>query len=227
VAIVLAGAWALYTFYRSEAARESAPSHVTSSIELRQFTERAAGTRKPQRLIPIEILVSLHNSSTQTVHNIGGLLVVWGHKYSGDSTKERKEFNELANQVLNADQPYMLERHSPLLSSDLLALLPLDTPAWLNPNEVSKVQYRVHVKRDAYDYIETLTLFPTSLRKGRLLIRWQVAQDGNSLEPIYYRIQPDGTRVQLSRKDYIEWSARTERDNQFQMATTSATLEVP
>jgi hypothetical protein len=222
VGILIAAAWGIYTFvYTQMIAPKSAPVNVTVDLGLKKVSAGRTGQKNPARdLVPVEMRVSARNPSSREIYLKPSVWMAVGVKVTS------------ANVPLDNEQPIGTangnafdQRYASTSESTVIAFGGLLEDTSLKPNEVSGRTFIFFVPPNLYDYIDVVTVMPTTDRRGVIDMEWKLNASTAMMEPTYYRLDSKGQRQgELKQDEIYRYSAA--RKLELQSAISRAQLSL-
>ncbi len=202
IAIILAGAWAAYTFiYKEVLVPKAAPINLALNLQPQRVSQDL-GRAKADHLIPVELKIVANNPSTRTVYLLPSLWLAYGVTYSekDDLTIGQKVEATLAPAAATAMFSYA-ERHAETKSRMLIAGGRALRDVSLKPGEAVTRTMVFYVPANRYRMLTISLYVPTVSKKDSMDIVWRHNAVAGNFVPTVYLIDAAGTRVPIVSKD--------------------------
>lgn len=198
IGIVIAAAWAAYTFvYKEYLVPQSAPVNITVNLQLKKIGSSVAPAKDGAGpLVAVEMRVTATNPSSRMVFLFPTAWVAYGVNI--EAAAERASFTQEAIDGLNAD--YFLDRawnHANATKYTIVAAGRLFPDEYLKPNETAARTLLIFVPRDGYDYLDVTTRITSMSKRGDVDLEWQIDDGGNLVYDLYH-VSGDNQRTKIS-----------------------------
>jgi hypothetical protein len=216
VAILLAGAWGVYTFFEKEVfIPKSAPVNISVNLQLKKV---ATGSGNQASLTAVEMNVAATNPSTREVHLLPSAWIAHGAHIRPVEQDERDIVGAAANALTDSTSLYTLQRHAVPENSPIVATGLLFADAVLKPSQKVTRTIIFYVPKDAYDLLEVIGVMPSGENVSQIALEWTLNED-KDLEPAFYRLDKKGNRSRIQKSDAFA-------DKQLKLEWTRASSEV-
>jgi hypothetical protein len=211
IAIIMAAAWAVYTFiYKEILVPKSAPVNISLDLELKKSaTSATRGVAHGKQFDAIEMKVSAKNPSSRTIYLLPNKFIAYGFKITADGSEIPEQIPTLEkNPCGMITKNYTLSKPSVIVIGDIIY------DFLLRPGEqVGRVLVFL-VPKGEYDILEVITRIPTTAKETEdFRLIWKFTKDGE-LDHCMYRVTPDKKLEELKKKegggfinypDELEW----------------------
>lgn len=173
LAIILAGSWAVYTFFYKEV---WIPSNTPTTVTLDLSIEPATTSQHPLHgLTPMLFRASVTNLSTRNLHALPSAWIIQGYRI-----KKKTGFDfENAEAALKAQQLRMEARYFENTEIEVIAVGRLFSDTILAPNEEVERSSIVYVPSGTYDMLELGVIVPTvTSKRGLKAMQWEIKNAG-------------------------------------------------
>jgi len=196
--IILAAAWAAYTFvYKEILVPKSAPANITLNLELKKsHTNNIKDNKHKKPLVAIEMKISAKNQSSRTIYLLHNAFIVWGHKVNVSDAKYDEFLDRLSTITIRSYSSILMERHSNLGPPSVVAFGDLLCDNALKSGEMVTRSLIFHIPPREYDMLEVHAYIPSVKELSGVEVEWKFnKKDG--MFPIVFRKSADGKREEI------------------------------
>jgi hypothetical protein len=207
-AIIIAGAWAAWTFIFKEIYEpKSAPINITMELHLERIHLKEIDDSNSGSIFPIEIKIAATNPSTRPIYLLSSAWWARGLNVERHKT-DKTEFEESVVRALNYPSGEYAERYTNMTDESLVAAGSLFSnrdpksggTISLKPNEKITRTLIIYLP-PRFDKLEVIIKIPAAGRdpEGKLELLWDRSQ-----QYTLYRIDQNGKRTSVLDKNLKE-----------------------
>lgn len=208
VAIILAGAWAIYQFVYVEVIKpKTADAFLTVDLQLRELTGQVTMADGKQAVSCIESTVSVQNPSDQRVYVPSGYFEIFGDVYVPTPQPVELKPSSVAEAINNYNS-YVV-RHYQMEKTELIAAGSVFLDVWFDPGEHMSFNRLLYVPAGKYTHLEGNVYLLSGPDAADVTVRHTVGTDFSIDYEIKYRNEEvwlpgtsgDGATLLNSRTD--------------------------